>query len=154
MMAKKLDVYVSPLVERNASLEMSQLFGSDKKFGTWRRLWLELAKAEKNLGLDIKQTQINEMAKHLDDIDYKAQVDDGCPVNIVLGCIVGVPSVGCDPIITESAYIITTPTSIIEEGVLAIEQAMPGQGFHGGGQVVAHQCCSVPVDLIVRGLTI
>jgi adenylosuccinate lyase len=50
---------------------MSELFGADKKFGTWRRLWLELAKAQKKLGLDIKQTQINEMARHLDDIDYK-----------------------------------------------------------------------------------
>jgi adenylosuccinate lyase len=50
---------------------MSQLFGAQKKFSTWRRLWLELAKAQKKLGLDIKQTQINEMAKHLDDIDFK-----------------------------------------------------------------------------------
>ena len=68
-MANK-NLYTSPLVERNASKEMSQLFGGQTKFGTWRRLWLELAKAEKKLGLDIKQTQINEMAKHLDDIDF------------------------------------------------------------------------------------
>ena len=67
----KADVYVSPLVERNASREMSELFGPGKKFGTWRRLWLELAKAEKKLGIDIKQNQIDEMAKHLDDIDLK-----------------------------------------------------------------------------------
>ena len=70
-MAKESKVYVSPLVERNASIEMAELFGPNKKFGTWRRLWLELARAEKKLGLDIKQTQINEMAKHLDDIDLK-----------------------------------------------------------------------------------
>ncbi len=70
-MAKKTDVYVSPLVERNASKEMSRLFGADKKFGTWRRLWLELAKAQKKLGLDIKPSQLSEMARHLDDIDYK-----------------------------------------------------------------------------------
>lgn len=69
-MAKNTKVYTSPLVERNASREMSELFGADKKFGTWRRLWLELAKAQKKLGLDIKQTQIGQMAKHLDDIDY------------------------------------------------------------------------------------
>ncbi|MHC4123749.1 MAG: adenylosuccinate lyase, partial [Planctomycetota bacterium] len=69
-MAKERNVYVSPLVERNASREMAELFGAQKKFGTWRRLWLELARAEKKLGLDIKQTQINEMAKHLDDIDF------------------------------------------------------------------------------------
>jgi len=62
--------YVSPLVERNASREMAELFGAQKKFGTWRRLWLELAKAQKKLGLNIKQTQINQMAGHLDDIDF------------------------------------------------------------------------------------
>jgi len=59
------------LVERNASRQMSQLFSPQTKFTTWRRLWLELAKAQKILGLDIKQTQINQMAKHLDDIDFK-----------------------------------------------------------------------------------
>ena len=63
-------IYVSPLVERNASREMSELFGAQKKFNMWRRLWLELAKAQKKLGLDIKQNQINEMAKHLEDIDF------------------------------------------------------------------------------------
>jgi adenylosuccinate lyase len=65
-----MNVYSSPLVERNASKEMAQLFSPQKKFSTWRRLWLELARAEKKLGLDIKQTQIDQMAKHLDDIDY------------------------------------------------------------------------------------
>ena len=70
-MASNRDLYVSPLVERNASREMSELFGAQKKFGTWRRLWLELARAQKKLGLDIKQTQIDQMARHLDDIDYK-----------------------------------------------------------------------------------
>jgi len=63
--------YVSPLVERNASKEMAELFGAQKKFCTWRRLWLELAKAQKKLGLDIKQNQINQMAKRLDNIDFK-----------------------------------------------------------------------------------
>ncbi|MFB0551733.1 MAG: adenylosuccinate lyase [Phycisphaerae bacterium] len=64
--------YVSPLVERNASREMAELFGAQKKFSTWRRLWLELAKAQKKLGLDdIKQSHIKQMAKHLDDIDFK-----------------------------------------------------------------------------------
>jgi adenylosuccinate lyase len=50
---------------------MAEVFGAQKKFSTWRRLWLELAKAQKKLGLDIKQTQINQMAQHLDDIDFK-----------------------------------------------------------------------------------
>ena len=63
--------YVSPLVERNASPEMAELFGAQKKFSTWRRLWLELAKAQKKLGLPIKQGQINQMARHLDDINFK-----------------------------------------------------------------------------------
>jgi len=50
---------------------MAELFGAQKKFSTWRRLWLELAKAQKKLGLDIKQSQLNQMARHLDDIDFK-----------------------------------------------------------------------------------
>jgi adenylosuccinate lyase len=65
------DIYTSPLVERNASIEMAELFGAQKKFSTWRRLWLELAKAQKELGLEINQGQINQMARHLDDIDFK-----------------------------------------------------------------------------------
>jgi adenylosuccinate lyase len=65
------DLYTSPLVERNASEEMARLFGAQKKFGTWRRIWLELAKAQKKLGLDIKQNQIDQMAAHLDDINLK-----------------------------------------------------------------------------------
>ncbi len=67
----KSSVYTSPLVERNASGQMAELFGPAKKFGTWRRLWLQLAKAQKKLGLDIKQTQIDQMGRHLDDIDFK-----------------------------------------------------------------------------------
>jgi adenylosuccinate lyase len=70
-MADNKTLYVSPLVERNASKEMAELFGAQKKISTWRRLWLELAKAQKKLGLDIKQSQINEMARHLDDINFK-----------------------------------------------------------------------------------
>jgi len=70
-MAKDSSVYSSPLVERNASREMAELFGPDMKFRTWRRLWLELARAQKKLGLKITDTQIREMEKHLDDIDYK-----------------------------------------------------------------------------------
>jgi len=64
-------IYTSPLVERNASIEMSELFGTQTKFSVWRWLWLELAKAQKKLGLDIKQNQINQMAKHIEDIDFK-----------------------------------------------------------------------------------
>ncbi len=67
----KVRNYVSPLVERNASPEMAELFGAQKKFSTWRRLWLQLAKAQKKLGLPIKQSQINQMTGQLDDIDFK-----------------------------------------------------------------------------------
>jgi len=70
-MAEDRNIYTSPLVERNASREMAELFGAQKKFSTWRRLWLELAKAEKRLGLKIKQSQIDQMARHLDDIDFE-----------------------------------------------------------------------------------
>ena len=70
IMAANKTFYTSPLVERNASKEMAELFGPQRKFSTWRRLWLELAKAQKKLGLDIKQNQIHQMAKHLDDIDF------------------------------------------------------------------------------------
>jgi adenylosuccinate lyase len=70
-MATNTELYTSPLVERNASREMAELFGAQKKVSTWRRLWLELAKTQKKLGLDIKQSQINQMARHLDDIDFK-----------------------------------------------------------------------------------
>lgn len=63
--------YASPLVERNASGQMSELFGAQRKFSTWRRLWLELARAQKKLGLDIKNSQIEQMQEHLDDIDFR-----------------------------------------------------------------------------------
>ena len=51
-MTKDTDIYTSPLVERNASREMAELFGAQKKFTTWRLLWLELAKAQQKLGLE------------------------------------------------------------------------------------------------------
>ena len=70
-MAKDKTLYTSPLVERNASEEMAELFGAQTKFSTWRLLWLELAKAQKKLGLKITQGQIKQMARHLDDIDFR-----------------------------------------------------------------------------------
>lgn len=62
--------YVSPFSTRYASKEMQYVFSANMKFTTWRRLWLSLAKAEKTLGLDITDAQLNEMAAHLDDVDY------------------------------------------------------------------------------------
>ncbi len=64
------DTYRSPLASRYASLEMRELFGEQKKFSTWRRLWLALAEAQQQLGLDITDEQLRQMGEHLDDIDY------------------------------------------------------------------------------------
>jgi len=74
-MTQRHDIYTSPLVERNASLEMARLFSPQTKFSTWRRLWLELARAQKALGLAITDEQIAEMAAHLDDIDFDTAAD-------------------------------------------------------------------------------
>ena len=62
--------YESPLASRYASPEMLCLFSPQKKFSTWRRLWLALARAEKTLGLPITAEQLAEMEAHLDDIDF------------------------------------------------------------------------------------
>jgi len=70
-MANDRNIYSSPLVERNASKEMAELFGAQKKFSTWRRIWLELARAERKLGLKISAAQIKQMEEHLDDINFE-----------------------------------------------------------------------------------
>lgn len=62
--------YVSPLSSRYASAYMLELFSSDTRYRTWRKLWVSLAKAEHALGLPITQAQIDELAAHTDDIDY------------------------------------------------------------------------------------
>ena len=64
------DRYVSPLSERYASKEMQYLFSPDKKFRTWRRLWIALAETVKELGLPITDEQIEELKEHADDINY------------------------------------------------------------------------------------
>ena len=64
------NTYESPLTSRYASKEMQALFSPDKKFRTWRRLWIALAETEKELGLDITQDQIDELKKFQDDINY------------------------------------------------------------------------------------
>ena len=63
-------VYESPLATRYASKEVSFLFSGEYKYVTWRKLWLALAKAQQSLGLDITSEQIEELQKHLYDIDY------------------------------------------------------------------------------------
>ena len=64
------DVYESPLASRYASKYMLHLFSPDMRFQTWRRLWVELARAEHELGLPITQAQVDELAAHITDIDY------------------------------------------------------------------------------------
>ena len=64
------DRYVSPLSERYAGKEMQYIFSPDKKFRTWRRLWIALAETEKELGLPITDEQIEELKAHADDINY------------------------------------------------------------------------------------
>ena len=64
------NIYESPLSSRYASKYMLELFSSDTRYRTWRRLWVSLAKAEMALGLPINQEQIDEMRAHIEDIDY------------------------------------------------------------------------------------
>ena len=65
------DGYTSPLSQRYASKEMQYLFSQNKKFRTWRKLWIALAETEKELGLNITQEQIYELKAHQDDINYE-----------------------------------------------------------------------------------
>ena len=65
------DRYVSPLSERYASPEMQQVFSPDRKFRTWRKLWIALAETEKELGLPITDEQIEELKAHADEINYE-----------------------------------------------------------------------------------
>lgn len=65
------DTYESPLSARYASKEMKYIFSPDKKFRTWRKLWIALAESEKELGLPITQEQIDELKAHVDDINYE-----------------------------------------------------------------------------------
>ncbi|MBQ7077541.1 MAG: adenylosuccinate lyase [Lachnospiraceae bacterium] len=64
------NIYESPLSTRYASDYMLKLFSQDTKFTTWRKLWISLAKAEKELGLPITDEQIKELEAHITDIDY------------------------------------------------------------------------------------
>ncbi len=72
------DIYESPLSQRYAGKEMQQVFSPDRKFSTWRRLWIALAQAEQELGLKkdgqdvITREQIEELESHVEDINYEA----------------------------------------------------------------------------------
>ena len=70
------DTYESPLTSRNASAEMLRLFSPRHKIGLWRRLWLELARAERELGVTrISEPAIAQMEDKLDDIDFDRAAD-------------------------------------------------------------------------------
>lgn len=64
------EVYINPLCERYAGKKMQSLFSEDKKFTTWRELWIALAESEKALGVNITDEQIEEMKAHEKDINY------------------------------------------------------------------------------------
>ncbi len=71
-MPKNLNQYENPLISRYASPEMSEIFSPQRKFSTWRRLWVALAEAEAELGLPITAQQVEQLKAHVDDIDFEA----------------------------------------------------------------------------------
>ena len=66
------DTYETPLNSRYASREMQKIFSPDRKFTTWRRLWVALAESEMEMGLPVTQAQVDELKAHVEDIDYEA----------------------------------------------------------------------------------
>ena len=69
------DRYASPLGTRYASAEMQRLWGTRHRIGVWRRLWLALAEAQQELGIDISDTALDDMRAHLDDVDLAAAAE-------------------------------------------------------------------------------
>ena len=63
--------YESPFCTRYASEEMQYIFSADKKFTTWRKLWVALARAEMKLGLPVTEAQVKQLEEHINDIDYE-----------------------------------------------------------------------------------
>ena len=66
------DTYETPLNSRYASREMQNIFSPDRKFTTWRKLWVALAESEMEMGLPVTQKQVDELKAHVEDIDYEA----------------------------------------------------------------------------------
>lgn len=69
------DSYESPFCTRYASKEMQYIFSADKKFTTWRRLWVALARAEMKLGLPVTQEQVDELEANIENIDYEVAAE-------------------------------------------------------------------------------
>ncbi len=71
-MTENYNQYDNPLISRYASPEMISLWSPQRKFSTWRRLWVALAESEAELGLPITQAQIEQLKAHVEDIDFAA----------------------------------------------------------------------------------
>ena len=69
-MSGNYNSYESPFCTRYASEEMQYIFSADKKFTTWRKLWVALARAEMKLGLPVTEAQVKQLEEHINDIDY------------------------------------------------------------------------------------
>ncbi|MBN1441568.1 MAG: adenylosuccinate lyase, partial [Planctomycetes bacterium] len=65
------DIYRNPLAERYASPEMLRIFSDDSRYRTWRQLWIALAEAEMELGVEIRPEQIDELRRSAGSIDYE-----------------------------------------------------------------------------------
>ena len=65
------DIYTNPLISRYASREMAELFSPQRRHSTWRRLWIALAEAEQELGLDITDEQLDELRANVNNIDFE-----------------------------------------------------------------------------------
>ncbi|MBP0958162.1 MAG: adenylosuccinate lyase [Oscillospiraceae bacterium] len=72
---KDTSTYESPFCTRYASKEMQYIFSADKKFTTWRRLWVALARAEMKLGLPVTQEQVDELEANIHNIDYECAAE-------------------------------------------------------------------------------
>lgn len=74
-MSENINSYESPFCTRYASEEMQYIFSADKKFTTWRKLWVALARAEMKLGLPVTETQVKQLEEHINDIDYNVAAE-------------------------------------------------------------------------------
>ena len=74
-MSENVNSYESPFCTRYASEEMQYIFSADKKFTTWRKLWVALARAEMKLGLPVTEAQVKQLEEHINDVDYAAAAE-------------------------------------------------------------------------------
>ncbi len=74
-MSGNISSYESPFCTRYASEEMQYIFSADKKFTTWRKLWVALARAEMKLGLPVTEAQVKQLEEHINDIDYEVAAE-------------------------------------------------------------------------------